>query len=679
MFKKSSFLLLGGLITGGLMAQEARMSNFPQERTMQSRDAEVIASQRATGGIVNINPQLTETAIVWSEDFSSGIPAGWSNQGLDSLGAVVPGGNWEYRGPNTTPSNTVGTRGAFGNGVPIASPTTANGFVIFDSDFLDNNGVSGGFGSGISPSPHVGNLTTDTIDLSGSNDVVLEFHQYYRKFGGPGGDQALTATYVEFSTDGGTTFGNRIALNTSLSTNENTPNSTFVQLDVSNIIGGQSQAKVRFIFDGDYYEWMLDDIAIREKPEHQLTFTTWRGAPAHDVIYRDQTNSNGKYGHITVKQCRDIFFDANIFNFGASNQTGVALEIEVLDAANNVVFTTTTPTANVNSTDSVGFDVLTTTVPWNACTQGEFRVVYKGISDSIPSAAGSFMPVDTFVVRVTDSINALYFGNSINNIIGTNTNFGEDAVAFAARFDLVEDERAFGTWAWLSGANSTTGGLVNVYVYDTTGFTFATGFPTNPIIVKTHTITQTDLNNGFLSFDFRDANGVPLFLKEGGYAVVYELFSNGGANPIFLGNNAVFPQNGSSSIFFITRAGLTPSWITGFVDSRAFVSPIIQLITCPDDATCMSISAEELKINAGINVFPNPNNGVVNIEFEMERALQIEATISSINGAKVFAEGFTAHSGQPKQLDITHLPAGMYILRLQSESGNVNTYKITKQ
>ena len=53
------------------------------------------------------------------------------------------------------PNNVIGSKGAYaGTQDPIASPTAANGFMIFDSDYLDNDGVAGDFGSGNSPTPH---------------------------------------------------------------------------------------------------------------------------------------------------------------------------------------------------------------------------------------------------------------------------------------------------------------------------------------------------------------------------------------------------------------------------------------------------------------------------------------------------------------------------------------------
>ena len=83
-------------------------------------------------------------------DFANGIPSDWTQE------SATPLAHWEYRGPNTTPDNTVCSQGSCGSGsVPITSLTTSNGFVIFDSNYWDDDdGVCGGLGTGPDPAPH---------------------------------------------------------------------------------------------------------------------------------------------------------------------------------------------------------------------------------------------------------------------------------------------------------------------------------------------------------------------------------------------------------------------------------------------------------------------------------------------------------------------------------------------
>ena len=104
--------------------------------------------------------------ILFSEDFSSGIPTTWSNSGTAN-GVSDPDAKWEYRGTTTTPNNSIGSRGAYSNANsgPIQSASSSNGFVIFDSDYLDNNGIAGNFGNGLAAAPHLVNLeTVNTYD-----------------------------------------------------------------------------------------------------------------------------------------------------------------------------------------------------------------------------------------------------------------------------------------------------------------------------------------------------------------------------------------------------------------------------------------------------------------------------------------------------------------------------------
>ena len=84
---------------------------------------------------------------VWlSETFGAGLAGdssngAWTTYGTDGNGTADPNAVWKYRGTGTTPDNTIGSQGAYIDGRgPILSPTAANGFFIFDSDYLDNRG-----------------------------------------------------------------------------------------------------------------------------------------------------------------------------------------------------------------------------------------------------------------------------------------------------------------------------------------------------------------------------------------------------------------------------------------------------------------------------------------------------------------------------------------------------------
>ena len=161
----------------------------------------------------------------------------------------------------------------------MTSATAANGFFIFDSDYLDNNGNSSGIGTGTAPAPHTGYLTSPTIDLTAYPNVVIEMSSYYRRF--------QSTCKIEFSTDGGSSWPfvmdlygdntalNEIAVNAATSTSHITAN--YVPVGV----GGNANVKFRLTFDGTpgnangngYYFWMVDDIKISEAPHNDLSAT----------------------------------------------------------------------------------------------------------------------------------------------------------------------------------------------------------------------------------------------------------------------------------------------------------------------------------------------------------------------------------------------------------------------
>ena len=313
---------------------------------------------------------------IWSEDFASGIPSTWLNFGTANLVSDTDA-VWEYRGTVTNPSNTVGSRGAYmSNQTPMSSATASNGFVIFDSDFLDNAGVAGNFGNGIAAAPHLAELITDMIDLTQHSIIDLSFTQYYRRFAGPAGSQAVPATYVDFSVDGGATFPYSVTLNSGVAVNSSTATNDVVAIPAGSYIGGQDSVKIRFRFDGDYYFWCIDDIQIVPTPENRMIFTDWNQAPAQDIIYGPSATGSSKMGHMTLKQSRGISFDANALNNGSSAQNNVKLEVKIFDGGSLVQTVSSATKSVLNVGDTATFNDLNTyATAWTPSETGNYDIV----------------------------------------------------------------------------------------------------------------------------------------------------------------------------------------------------------------------------------------------------------------------------------------------------------------
>jgi hypothetical protein len=155
------------------------------------------------------------------------------------------------------------SHGAYATGIaPMSSPTASNGVALFDSDFMDNAGTAGAFGTGTSPAPHRGELHTPRIDLTGytNTDISATFYLHYRKFN-------ITELSLGFSSDDGATWTNfnieqGIAVNSIFNTQLIAVNLTGVTAGIANL----TQCKLRFVFDGNYYYAMVDDVSLISTP-----------------------------------------------------------------------------------------------------------------------------------------------------------------------------------------------------------------------------------------------------------------------------------------------------------------------------------------------------------------------------------------------------------------------------
>ena len=162
---------------------------------------------------------------ILSEDFSKQqLPAGWLN--VDNTG----GGVWEFTNP--------GAR-------EITTTTAANGFAIFDSDNYGDDGAA-----------ELAELITPSVNSSAYDSMVnLQFSHYFYD-----GAIPSTATYatVDVSVDGGDTW-----TEAALYELVNSGNGDVVDIDITEMVLGQSDVKVRFLFKGSWrYYWAVDDVII---------------------------------------------------------------------------------------------------------------------------------------------------------------------------------------------------------------------------------------------------------------------------------------------------------------------------------------------------------------------------------------------------------------------------------
>src|SRR5690554_592908 len=261
-------------------------------------------------------------ATLWSSDFSN--PSEWTFgssgvQGNWAIGTETDYNTFLFSGTNVTLSDFMNAPGM---------TSAANGYAFFDAIQYYSNILA----------QNAWVQMANNIDCTGENEITLKFEQEYRAFNND-------KTYVEVSTDGGTTWGQTTDINPTVPGNTNT-NETAISRNFT--VNGSATVKIRFRWQstqnpgGGGYGWLVDDVSISGLSDHDISIdnhiygTTNLGQTLH-------------YHQIPLAQVAPIEGSAVLRNRGSQNQT-------------NVVFTATETVNGVYTSNSTPVGILTTEV-----------------------------------------------------------------------------------------------------------------------------------------------------------------------------------------------------------------------------------------------------------------------------------------------------------------------------
>ena len=313
-------------------------------------------------------------------DFSNGITPDWT------LESSTPIADWEYRGPNTDPDITVCSRGSCGaSSVPITSITSQNGFVIFDSNYWDDDdGICGGLGTGQDPAPHLASIITPSVNLSGVNTVVLTFQQQYKHY-------QTTTTKVYVSNNNGNSWTQVLANSGVFSAN-----SEWKTVNITAQAAGFTNVKIKFEFSGTYYWWLLDDIALYSPNPNDLQLANPAysefGIVASPIIFDDMM-----YNAYPQSMIPSFKFTGQGTNIGGNSQTQVRLFVDVKKNGMATTYSSSSPASTLNGGQSTLFQLSTlyTTAPEVA----EYFIYYN--LDQLQIDDNAVNNLDTFNYFIT--------------------------------------------------------------------------------------------------------------------------------------------------------------------------------------------------------------------------------------------------------------------------------------
>jgi hypothetical protein len=595
------------------------------------------------------------------------VPAahkGWYTKGLVSANAAKKDSSvWKW--------NTNGTSlGAYGGGSSIASPTVANGAVTFDSDWLDNKGVAlpAGDGIGQSPSPHSGELVSPIIDARGSSNVTLRFNQSYRNY--------AAFSYVSWSEDSGRTWKPNIRLNADIAANSSTAANAVANVKLAGSVG-TSGFRVKFVFDGDYYYWSVDDVKLINISQDLKVNPFFAIAPSY----------------ITQKsQVEDMKFLLDVANAGnATTNVKVKLFVYRIDAGPVLtqIYTDSLSYGTVRADTTIENKILPGKLLASSLTPGQYYARYRIAGDSVDQNPSNdtigfgFMVSDSLFwkesasVSVTRPSDAYWTATEphawrTGNYYYMKTGLNHTITALTVRVgdpSLIKGQRvSAGLYEWVD-ANSDK----LVQPGERTLVAFG-----DTLIPQ----TQAGGVNIWLTLGLKDINNQRWFYAGNNkqYLAMIEFDPTATALNMTIGFNRGFHDYTATvlltdSLYRTGVAGFRPSYapILGKkVDTdwstvafgQGFV-PTVRMTVLP-----WRVKDETLTIDHKIEVFPNPAKDVATISVDLPHAvIGLAVQVLDNNGRLIQEQLFNNVQKDNLNLNIENLASGSYMLRILTPDG----------
>lgn len=175
----------------------------------------------------NLNAQ-----VIFSDDFSNSALPNWTIANLSTSNVV-----WQWSDAGASSGQAVGTFDHAG---------AANGHIIVDSDLN---------GDQTTPTAEHTIITSRAINCANSTTVVLSFYQLYQKYQGD-------TVRVQVSTDS-VTWTNVYNPAQGFAVNDATANPDYVEIDITALAATQATVYIRFDWKGKWdYWWFVDDVTL---------------------------------------------------------------------------------------------------------------------------------------------------------------------------------------------------------------------------------------------------------------------------------------------------------------------------------------------------------------------------------------------------------------------------------
>ncbi len=576
-----------------------------------------------------------ERAAFYTEDFSGGaIPAGWTN--TDDLTPQTDDPvffEW-----SDDPAAVDAASGSFPEIGVFNAPGASNGYLWANSD------------RGLTTAPaseHLTRLTTTAIDCSEQATVMLSMQSTIGVFR----NSANEFTKVRVSTNQ-TDWVDFFPF-PCLETGDPAPpcsrfsaNPQEVLVNITTVAAGQPTVYLQFEWQGNWdYYWAIDDIQLSPLPENEIIM---------DFGYVSTTGNGEEYGRVLTSQLpATLNIGASVINFGAADQTNLAVGHVMTDEEDNLVLSVTTNWGTLASTD-------TTTTDENPVlpdlATGLYTVDYSLTSDQdeLDLDPTNNTKVRTFAVTEDtyslDGIGLHPEGTGSLDQVGSGS-FADNTenVKLLNYYEIYNTLTVTGVEIAL-GSASDPGGSIFISILDTADVLSTPSVVNQPLVQSSdpYTITQGDIDLGVIGIRF-DA---PYSLEPGGYYVVASLFQGDNEADVYVLDDTTVPQPGLASALWIPFDPPTNQNLYGG-NGTAWA---IRL------STNTSIGVEENTPLEGVSMYPNPTNGILNIHTTRSEKYTVE--VMNMLGETIMTAKFSGMT----TLDLAGLADGVYSVRISNGS-----------
>jgi len=635
----------------------------------------------------NPEPIPVETNTVYfTEDFNSGMN-GWTSSTIigDSLVDV-----WLWK-ENGIFENHFGTL-TYAVNNPFSACTPSVGFA---SGFYQYNGGAVNTDSlfavpNTQYSEHEAELISPDIDLSAvANGVSLKFDQVFHRLNANGATPGGPLSFVSYSIDGGSNWSDPQPINADLVAND-APRDNVVKVPLPGA-EGNSNVKVKFIWGGDFYAWVIDRVEIIESDRYEV------------AALRSSAGNN--YG-TPMTQLYPVSFLMDVGNDGIATATGVTGNVQILDLDNGnaVVFDEDKnipdiPPFNINDDSDVAFDNIWAGSYLPPSVPGRYQGVFTVEADSVDANPDNNR-LD-FEFTVTDSVfrkdlrEPLADAN-LSGILPADPDWTYGAGYYTPNGD---GYRCAGITFAISSTDDPqfVGSNISIVLYkweDVNGDGDAQpeerGFGANPLggeILGSflYNIDGSEVNDNIditVELDPEDGDVSQILLEDGAqYIVAVEMNSPSGvADPVsIVADDEINYLNSwfvNDSLANIDPANYAPQWGAFFSNETGFdatlesdfgFSPRIHMLIAPeiiDNVTDLD------KANI-LEVYPNPATDNLTLDVDLVNSFDnVEVKIVDATGKTMLVSNYQNLWKENLTFDVSNYPSGNYFIHVTTNEGN---------